>query len=54
VRRLVLPPPVGRRREFRRRGAGRIDTVEPVASIIERCAADCLAVIARLAKTYPA
>jgi len=34
--------------------AGRIDTVEPVASIIERCAADCLAVIARLAKTYPA
>ena len=34
--------------------AGRIDTVEPVASIIERCAADCLAVIARLAKTCPA
>jgi enoyl-[acyl-carrier protein] reductase II len=33
--------------------AGRIDAIEPVADIIERCAADCLAVIATLAKAYP-
>jgi enoyl-[acyl-carrier protein] reductase II len=34
--------------------AGRIDTIEPVADIIERTAADCLAVLADLAKRYPA
>jgi enoyl-[acyl-carrier protein] reductase II len=33
--------------------AGRIDAVEPVADIIERCAADCLAIVADLAKRYP-
>jgi enoyl-[acyl-carrier protein] reductase II len=33
--------------------AGRIDAVEPVADIIERCAADCLAILADLAKRYP-
>ena len=34
--------------------AGRIDAVEPVAEIIERCAADCLDILADLAKRYPA
>ena len=33
--------------------AGRIDAIEPVADIIERCATDCLAVIAGLAEDYP-
>lgn len=33
--------------------AGRIDTIEPVAQIVERCAADCLALIADLATRYP-
>jgi enoyl-[acyl-carrier protein] reductase II len=33
--------------------AGRIDAVEPVADIIGRCAADCLAILGRLAKEYP-
>jgi enoyl-[acyl-carrier protein] reductase II len=34
--------------------AGRIDTVEPVADIVTRCATDCLAIIATLADRYPA
>ena len=33
--------------------AGRIDTVEPVADIIRRCADDCLTILADLAKRYP-
>ncbi|MFB7724253.1 MULTISPECIES: NAD(P)H-dependent flavin oxidoreductase [unclassified Nocardia] len=33
--------------------AGRIDTVEPVAEIIERCARECLDIIAALAQRYP-
>jgi enoyl-[acyl-carrier protein] reductase II len=33
--------------------AGRIDTVEPVADIIRRCAGDCLTILADLAKRYP-
>lgn len=33
--------------------AGRIDSVEPVADIIGRCAEDCLAIIAELAARYP-
>jgi enoyl-[acyl-carrier protein] reductase II len=33
--------------------AGRIDTIEPVARIISRCADDCLAIVADLAKRYP-
>jgi enoyl-[acyl-carrier protein] reductase II len=33
--------------------AGRIDTIEPVADIIERTAADCLTILADLAKRYP-
>jgi enoyl-[acyl-carrier protein] reductase II len=33
--------------------AGRIDSIEPVADIISRCADDCLAIIASLAERYP-
>ncbi len=33
--------------------AGRIDTIEPVAGIINRCARDCLAIIADLSTRYP-
>ncbi|MFF2557206.1 NAD(P)H-dependent flavin oxidoreductase [Nocardia sp. NPDC058058] len=33
--------------------AGRIDTVEPVAEIIERCARECLDIIGALAERYP-
>jgi enoyl-[acyl-carrier protein] reductase II len=33
--------------------AGRIDSVEPVADIISRCAEDCLAIVASLAARYP-
>jgi enoyl-[acyl-carrier protein] reductase II len=33
--------------------AGRIDAIEPVARIIRRCADDCLAIIADLARRYP-
>ena len=33
--------------------AGRIDSVRPVAEVIQECAADCLRVIADLARAYP-
>jgi enoyl-[acyl-carrier protein] reductase II len=33
--------------------AGRIDSVEPVADIIRRCAEDCLTILADLARRYP-
>jgi len=32
--------------------AGRIESVEPVADIISRCAAECLATISELASSY--
>ena len=34
--------------------AGRIESVEPVADIIERCATECLALLGELAERYPA
>jgi len=33
--------------------AGRIESIEPVASILETCAADCLALLGKLAADYP-
>jgi enoyl-[acyl-carrier protein] reductase II len=33
--------------------AGRIETIEPVADVIRRCADDCLTLIADLARRYP-
>ena len=33
--------------------AGRIDAVRPVREIIRECAAECLAILADLAKRYP-
>lgn len=33
--------------------AGRIESVEPVAEIVQRCAADCLALLGELAERYP-
>lgn len=33
--------------------AGRIDSVEPVADIIQACASDCLALLGELAERYP-
>jgi enoyl-[acyl-carrier protein] reductase II len=33
--------------------AGRIDAVRPVADILRETAADCLALLARLAERYP-
>jgi enoyl-[acyl-carrier protein] reductase II len=33
--------------------AGRIDAVRPVAEIVRECAADCLAILERVARAYP-
>lgn len=33
--------------------AGRIESVEPVADILSRCATECLALLAELSQTYP-